>query len=226
MKPSDMIVIVPSRGRPASLEPLAQAWSDTKATAELLIAVDDDDPTLDQYQDESERLALMLSVAPRLRMVGTLNLHAVGEAWSYDAVGFMGDDHRPRTVGWDHRFAETLSGGAGIVYGNDLLQGEKMATAVMMTSDIIETLGYMAPPTFTHLCVDLVWKDWGVGMGRITYLDDVVIEHVHPANGKANLDATYEEVNSSEMVTADSQAYYDYRDNQLQADLEKLRRLP
>ena len=74
----------------------------------------------------------------------------------------MGDDHRPRPAAmpWDARIRECLSGGPGIVYGNDLLQGEKMATAVAMTSDIVTTLGYMCPPAMVHLCVDLVWVAW------------------------------------------------------------------
>ncbi|MEU5431573.1 hypothetical protein AB0H73_39060 [Streptomyces olivoreticuli] len=138
----------------------------------------------------------------------------------------MGDDHRPRTRGWDEHFRTGLHDGPGIVYGNDLLQGEAMATAVAMTSDIVRTLGYMVPPAFIHLCIDLVWMDWGRGMDRITYLDDVILEHMHPANGKAELDAGHIECNSAETVTADSVTYYDYRDNGgLRADLEKLRTL-
>jgi hypothetical protein len=140
----------------------------------------------------------------------------------------MGDDHRPRPAAmpWDARIRTCLSGGPGIVYGNDLLQGEAMATAVAMTSDIVETLSYMAPPALVHLCLDLCWIDWGKGMGRITYLDDMVIEHLHPAASKAEMDAGYEEVNSPEQVSSDSAAYYDYRDNGgLEADLVKLRKL-
>lgn len=138
----------------------------------------------------------------------------------------MGDDHRPRTPGWDDRFRICMSAGPGIVYGNDLLQGEIMATAVAMTSDIVTTLGYMAPPALIHLCLDLVWMDWGRGTGRITYLGDVILEHMHPANGKADIDAGYIECNSSAVSTADATTYYDYRDNGgLQADLEKLRAL-
>jgi hypothetical protein len=84
----------------------------------------------------------------------------------------------------------------------------------------------MAPDCLVHLCLDLVWVDWGKGMGRITYLDDMVIEHLHPANGKAAVDQGYEEANSPEQVSTDSAAYYDYRDNGgLEADLGKLRKL-
>jgi hypothetical protein len=95
-----------------------------------------------------------------------------------------------------------------------------------MTSDIVTTLGYFAPPALVHLCLDLVWLDLGRGLDRITYLPDVVIEHMHPAAGKADVDQGYEEVNSAEQVSSDSAAYIDYRDNGgLEADLTKLRAL-
>jgi hypothetical protein len=231
VKAEDTLMIVPTRGRPHSVAPLVKAWRGTGSQACLLLALDEDDPTLEDYERELFDIhtghdRIYSVVGPRLRMVGTLNLHATTRTDKFAAIGFMGDDHRPRTAGWDQRFATCLSAGAGIVYGNDLLVGEKFPTAVMMTSDIIQTLGYMAPPAFVHLCVDLVWKDWGGRLGRITYLDDVVIEHVHPAVGKATLDAGYKESNSREMVARDSATYYNYRDNGgLEADLAKLKEL-
>src|SRR5439155_4080783 len=111
----------------------------------------------------------------RRRLRGTLNQLAAEHAPSWRNVGFMGEDHRPSTPRWDARFVECLSGGGpGLVYGNDLLMGEAMPTAVAMTSNIVTTLGYMAPPALVHLCIDLAWKDWGEGLGRITYLPDVI----------------------------------------------------
>ncbi|WP_330172972.1 hypothetical protein OG875_04835 [Streptomyces sp. NBC_01498] len=226
----DLLVIIPTRGRPKAVMPIVRAWHETKATADLLFAVDTDDPELAAYKREAAKFKsdgqIRFTFGKRRRLVGTLNAQAVKAAKQYRFLGFMGDDHRPRPAAmpWDARIRECLSGGPGIVYGNDLLQGENMPTAVAMTSDIVTTLGYFAPPAMVHLCVDLVWKDWGVGMQRITYLDDMVIEHLHPANGKAELDAGYEEVNSESMVSADTAAYYDYRDNGgLEGDLVKLR---
>ncbi|WP_372344732.1 hypothetical protein [Streptomyces sp. KL116D] len=228
----DLLVIIPTRGRPQAVPEIVQAWDDTGATADLLFAVDTDDPELAAYKKHAATYKgdgrVRFTFGKRRRLVGTLNQQAVKAAKQYRFLAFMGDDHRPRpaAMAWDARIRECLSGGPGIVYGNDLLQGEKMATAVAMTSDIVATLDYMAPPTLVHLCVDLVWVDWGRGMQRITYLDDMVIEHLHPANGKADVDAGYEECNSSERVASDSAAYYDYRDNGgLEADLVKLRKL-
>jgi hypothetical protein len=229
----DLLVIIPTRGRPHAIPEIMQAWDDTGATADVLFCVDKDDPELAAYKQQAkaytddERVRFVFWA--RKRLCGTLNQAAVKNADDYRFLGFMGDDHRPRPADrpWDERFRECLSGGGpGLVYGNDLLQGENMPTAVVMTSDVVQTLGYFAPPQLVHLCLDLCWLDWGRRLSRITYLHDVVIEHLHPAAGKAQLDAGYEEANSSEQVSSDSAAYYDYRDNGgLEADLDKLRAL-
>ena len=228
----DLLVIIPTRGRPQAVPAIVQAWDDTGATADVLFAVDTDDPELAAYKAHVATLKadsrVRFTFGKRRRLVGTLNTQAVKAAKSYRFLAFLGDDHRPRPAAmpWDARIRECLSGGPGIVYGNDLLQGEAMATAVAMTSDIVTTLGFMVPDCLVHLCADLVWVDWGRGMGRITYLDDMVIEHLHPAAGKAAVDQGYEEANSSEQVSSDSAAYYEYRDGGgLAADLEKLRKL-
>jgi hypothetical protein len=228
----DLLVIIPTRGRPQAVPALVQAWNDTGATADLLFAVDTDDPELAGYKQHAAELKgdgrIRFVFGKRRRLCGTLNQQAVKATKTYRFLAFMGDDHRPRPAAmpWDARIRECLSGGPGIVYGNDLLMGERMPTAVAMTSDIVTTLGFMAPDCLVHLCLDLVWLDYGRGMGRITYLDDMVIEHLHPANGKAEVDQGYEECNSTEQVSADSTAYYDYRDNGgLAADLAKLRKL-
>lgn len=228
----DLLVIILTRGRPQAVMAIARAWHETGATADLLFAVDTDDRELAAYKREAAKFKsdgqIRFTYGKRRRLVGTLNQQAIKAAKQYRFLGFLGDDHRPRKadLAWDARIRECLSGGPGIVYGNDLLQGENMPTAVAMTSDIVTTLGYMSPPTLVHLCVDLCWLEWGRGMGRITYLPDMVIEHLHPANGKAELDQGYEEANSAEQVSSDSAAYYAYRDNGgLEADLAKLRKL-
>lgn len=231
MRAENLLIVIPTRGRPGAIPELVQAWKDTGAEATVIVGLDEDDPTLDEYRSheiDAIGAGFFYHINPRLRLAGTLN-HIVNQysaSKDFTAIGFMGDDHRPRTKGWDQRFAETLSGGAGVVYGNDLLVGDRFPTAVAMTADIPATLGYFCPPGFVHLCLDLVWKDWGEGMGRITYLDDVVIEHMHPANGKAKLDDRYAEVNSTEMVSADTTAYFAYKADFLESDLEKLRQLP
>lgn len=225
---SDLLVIVPSRGRPHNIAELHVAWAETAhRDGRLLVAVDDDDPALPEYQRVCDLIGVELEVGPRLRLTGTLNKVAIEHAPRHKAIAFMGDDHRPRTVGWDTQLMAELDRlGTGFVYGNDLLQGERMATAVAMTSDIVSALGYMAPPQMVHLCLDLVWVEWGKAIDRLAYLPDTVIEHMHPAVGKAVNDSGYDEANSPAQTAADHAAYEAYRLGPLfEADVEKLRAL-
>jgi hypothetical protein len=111
------------------------------------------------------------------------------------------------------------------VYGNDLLQGRALPTQVAMTSDIIRTLGYMAPTTLVHLFFDNFWLSLGSEAGCIRYLPNVIVEHRHPAAGKAALDAGYERVNSVAMQERDEAAWLDYLGEGFVGDVAKVRAL-
>ena len=232
-----MLVIVPSRGRPHNIGRLIDAWRTTGARATLLVAVDDDDPTLPTYRrimeptNDEERQAFQLHVGPRLRLAGTLNELAnerVARAGTldHDIIGFMGDDHKPVTVGWDDHIEAAFSDrGLGVVYGNDCIQGPNLPTAVFMSAAIIRALGYMVPPGLVHMYLDNTWKVWGEGMGRLTYLPHVIIEHLHPIAGKAEWDDRYVEVNAGTQYAADEAAYKNYLATRVTYDLNKLREL-
>jgi hypothetical protein len=205
---SDLLMICPSRGRPENVARLLQAWAELTSSAELLIAVDDDDPQLEDYLALDPVPGSDLVIGPRLRLGPTLNKLAAEYADLYFALGFLGDDHCPRTQGWDERLVEALRElGTGIVYGNDLFQGERLPTAVAMTSDIVRTLGYFVPPGMEHMFLDDYWKGLGQALGRLRYLPEVVIEHLHPIADKAEWDQRYYEVNAPEMYARDRQAF-------------------
>lgn len=231
-----MVVIVPSRGRPANAARLIEAWkATTRGETLLAIVTDADDPEAYAY-DELQlgehghgfigRFILGAVDGQRLRLGGILNRIGYGYATESFArvIGFMGDDCVPRTEGWDLAVTDALTElGSGIVYGNDLLQGEKLPTAAFMTSDIIRTLGWMCPPTLEHLYIDNAWLELGRSMGRLRYLPEVVLEHMHPDAGKAVQDGTYREANAPERDRRDRAAFEAWRSVQLPRDLELLR---
>jgi hypothetical protein len=217
-----LTVLVPSRGRPHNIQQLLESWESTvTGDTHLIVLVDDDDPTLEEYL----KLPVEIRVGPRLRIGGTLNVVAPEIATTSRNIGFMGDDHRPRTKGWDEAFINELDKlKVGVVYGNDLAHGVNLATSVTMTSNIVNTLGYMCVPGSIHLFLDNFWMEIGRGT-NITYFDDVVIEHVHPLFQKAPSDNTYIEANSPEVWGADEITFNNYVATQLQDDLQKLRAL-
>lgn len=222
----ELLMMVPSRNRPASIERLRDAWAaTTTGNSKFIVLVDEDDAHLQQYIALRET-GVDVRVGPRLRIGGTLNAVAPELATTCFAIGFMGDDHVPRTVGWDERFIEALrTVPAGIVYGNDLYHGVNLPTAVAMTANIVTTLGYFSLPNGVHLFLDNFWLAIGKGLNSALYLDDVVLEHVHPNFGKAGWDDTYAEANASATWSADEATYNEYVATQLAVDLEKLRAL-
>lgn len=194
----DLLVIVPSRGRPAAVRELRQAMKATaRAQTDLLVAFDDDDPCAGAYEKQRRAARgnprVLWAHGPRAGLAEWTNRLAAVHAGSYRALASLGDDHRPRTVGWDEKLLAALddTGGTGVAYGDDLLMGERLPTAAVVSSDIVAALGWMCEPSLRHYCVDNVWHVLGASAGCLHYLPDVVIEHLHPLRTGRPPDATY-----------------------------------
>lgn len=229
---TDLVVFCPTYGRPENARRLQAAFAETcEADTKLVFVVELDDPKLDEYRSLVTTRSLWVRHEPdKPGMVAALNWGwSLLESSCYSlsdcpwGVGFMGDDHLPKTKGWDRRYVDSILSGNAVVWGNDLIQGEKMPTQVALSSDIPLALGYMAPKEFFHLCIDLVWKDWGEGLGRLEYLPDVIVEHLHPSASKGEWDDNYERVNDSDVVQRDSDTYFEWKRSRLPRELEGLR---
>ena len=220
-----MLTIVPTRGRCDNAMRLFEAINATADFTELIFAIDADDVA--EYGDLMHATAgvnnVKIVIAARMGMNGTLNHWANWMAPDYDYICFMGDDHLPITKGWDTKLAEAIGDKAGIAYGNDLLQGENLPTAVVMSTKIIRALGFMSPPALKHLFLDNFWLAIGKALGNSTYCSDVVIEHLHYINGKAAHDERYAAVNNAEMHNADEAIFAEYMANEFADAVESVR---
>ena len=193
------LVILPTRSRPENAERCINALKEHSVMSDFIIAIDDDQADLYPRLDD-----VIYEVNPRLRMNGTLNLVANKYADKYETIFFLGDDHLVQTPNWDEYLSKAIAEkGYGLAYGNDLLQGAKLATAVMMSTNIIKAVGYMAPPKLVHLFMDNYWMILGHELNSLWYFDQVIIEHLHPIAHKSGWDEQYREVNSHEIGEAD-----------------------
>lgn len=255
-------VIVPSRGRPHTLPEMCEAFRSTctandlrEQTTRLTFVVDDDDPTLPQYQ-HAQRLIQrypdnfdwarwgktggpLTPVMPHIIIHNTAeNGRGMSAALNHTArwlvrdyfetvIGFMGDDHRPRTKGWDTAYLEAITklGGTGIVYGDDGFQGRNLPTQVAISADIVRELGHMAPDALKHLYLDNYWRELGQDADCLFYLPHVMVEHMHPAAGKADMDDNYRRVNTDEIDRHDYAVLAAYREERLPADIARVRAL-
>lgn len=211
----ETMYLVPTRGRPENALRLAHAFTETaSADARLVFLVDDDDPKLTEYHNvltgtATDGLRFGYQVGPRLRLGGTLNLWAPRYALDYGAIGFMGDDHLPITQNWDQELAaEIMRNSGGLAYGNDLIQGANLPTAVLMDAAIVRALGYMVPPGLTHMYLDNFWRDLGQALGKLAYRADVIIQHLHPLTQQVAWDEGYIEV--AQFMGPDDDIYQEF----------------
>ena len=212
------LVIIPARGRPDKAETAFAALAQLSTISDFMIGLDDDDA--ENYREIS---GVIREVNPRLKMNGTLNLLVKKYQDNYETITFMGDDHLVRTEGWDEKlYAPIKERGFGISYANDLFQGENLPTMVMMSTNISKTLGFFAPPKLIHLFMDNFWKLFGQVTNCLSYHPDVIVEHMHYMAGKSQVDAQYQEVNSSTVSNHDAEVFRDYCTYELKEDAIKV----
>jgi glycosyltransferase involved in cell wall biosynthesis len=202
-----MCVVVPSRGRPENADRLAKAFIDTNTEADLYFIVDNDDSRWVEYTNHDRYKVLPADnktggCAASLN-TGAVYLLDITKFPFYDYFVFMGDDHLPRTQSWDKAFMEALGHNTGIVYGDDLLQGANLPTAFGMSRDLVDELRGMTFPGCIHLFFDNFVKQLGLDLDYLKFLPDVIIEHLHPVAGKAEMDEGYARVNQPKWYEQD-----------------------
>jgi hypothetical protein len=206
-----ILVITPSRGRPARL---AHMITETLRTSgpgtHIAVAADDDDPELAGYETLREVTRktgrVLWHYGPRRTMAAWTNrIAALPRAARYPYLASLGDDHIPHDTRddqgrrWDEALIAAIEagGGTGIAYGDDGHQHERLPTAPVISADIPRVLGWLVLPGIRSKFCDDAWRDLGDLAGCLHYVPGVVIEHVHPDAGKAGYDTTYAEGNAS-----------------------------
>lgn len=225
-----LVLLCPSRGRPAKAAGLARAVARTARPGftRLVFVLDYDDPELDAYlaglRTGDPGLLVMVTRPGGPRKMGpVLNWAAAQYASARGYLGFMGDDHLPHTGWWDSRLCAAIGEAPGVAYGNDLFQGAALPTAVVLSSVIVRVLGYMSPPPLEHLWIDDFWYTLGEAT-HLEYLPDVIIEHQHPAAGKAAADENYLRTGMSPaLMQADGQRWERWKRETWPEDLKRLR---
>ena len=204
------LILVPTRGRPHNAIEVLKCHKEFSCRSDLLFIVDTDDEELINYRS-AVGVENIVEIENKTRgMAYPVNVAAKKYANEYEYFTFIGDDHRLRTPDWDIALMRAIGNRPGLSYGNDLLQGENLPTAVMMSAAIVRALGGMVPPKLKHLYLDNFWKALGNDLGNLAYLPGVVIEHLHPVAGKAEWDEGYRAVNAREVYSFDALMFDNY----------------
>lgn len=207
-------ILLPTRGRPKNFERFVQACYATADDWHLYVRLDNDDPSVTDYDWTLDECGHEVSVfhGDRTGFAASLNeLAAHAERDGVSHVGMFGDDVVPETPEWDLRLVAGLGSDLGVAYGDDGLR-EKHApdlpTHYVTQIEVYRRLGYLAPPTIRHLFLDNVARDVGRYLKNFVYVP-VRITHLHPwQEGEHLHDTTYAEGGRNpELRRADQMAY-------------------
>jgi hypothetical protein len=219
----DLLVLLPVRGRPANLARFREAFAATATRGtDLLVIMDADDDSYNGQLGPGSDVTAM--ICDRMPTGPKVNAAAAKHAGSYSALMFMGDDNVPVTPGWDALLLEACAH-SGMAFANDLSgHAGLLPCSAMMTSDIVQALGWMALPSVSHFFMDNVWLELGQRAGCLTYLPGVVIDHRHPVWGKAASDELYDTARPL-YWEHDEAAFSAWKAGQMAADVETVKGL-
>jgi protein-L-isoaspartate O-methyltransferase len=186
---------------------------------ELVVYVSEDDPSLKEYQKILRDANCVTGKS--LTMCEVLNHVSCDLFPGIPYYQEVNDDHVYRTSGWDKILMSAIESrgkGWGIAYGFT----EHLPTAVMVSGNIVRTLGYFCYDKIKHMYLDNYLKELGEGIGRFFHVPEVMIEHMHVAFGKGPQDDVYIQVYNAQNTALGEQAYHDWANNHKSQDIGKV----
>ena len=100
---------------------------------------------------------------------------------------------------------------------------ENACRNVIMDSNIITKLGFMAPACLRHFYNDNFWHNLGSTLQTLAYFKDVKVNHNHYLNNRSEYDKIYEIAYSDNKMQEDSLRYSNYMMLEFERDLSKLK---
>lgn len=215
-----LLVLCPTKGRPAAAAATYASFLGTRSrsvdTHILFIIGDDEDPIL--YN------GLPLLVVPHRTWMNEVLAEAVDLILRYDLpdiLGFVGDDNRFVTVGWDTKVSAVLADG-GFAYCNDHLRPD-LPTHVFVTTNIVKRLGWFGLPGLWHLYLDNVWRVLGTKTGSLHYLPYVILQHLNPLTGMGQMDDIFRASNAPAVYEHDQAVFAEWVATRAEGDIETVR---
>ena len=196
-------ILTPTRNRPNNCERFIRSVYNTcwvRGDVELLFYVDSDDPALDIY--------LELQALCHTEFVGLHDVKfvvgepmSVSKSWNILAEKCVGDimimgndDLVYKTQGWDDVLEKRLielNDPYYLTWFNDGINSDRHCAFPVISREWYETLGYFSPGVFNFGYNDTWVYDIAKRVGKLNYMNDILVEHLHFSVGKSNMDDTY-----------------------------------
>lgn len=204
-------LLFPSAGRPHLFRQALQSLRDTTKGHDIeIIAVIDG--CMENVETAKEFDAALIDFSNKKR----------GALWAWNRCLFHSDGDIIVPAGDDHLFHPgwldyaleshlTRLRGYGVVGMNDLAYDGNLQVATMFLFDraycMNEMGGVFAPPMYNYYCIDLEWNEKAKILGRYYWDSRSVVEHVHSAHGKRELDSIDREKMDSGWMEEDNKIF-------------------
>ncbi len=177
-----MLIKWPTRARPQLFrERFAQYRQDE--TAEFLITIDVDDPTMNNpamlgWLDEQPRTTVRIGNSKSKVQACNDGLNEM--PWegivmlASDDMAVQYDDYAKRIT---HLFNEIFPDGDGVLHLNDGRVGPVLNTLAIMDRKWFNRFGYVYCPAYVSLYCDQELQDVSESLGRARYVDNVIVKH-------------------------------------------------
>ena len=168
----------------------------------FLISLDEDDPQKDKYLRFLE--GINVNFLTVIWGQSDSKIHACNrdlnkfEEW--DIILLISDDMHVKFDGWDNviradfqKFHPDLD---GCLWYHDGSIQKVISTLTCMGRKYFDRFGYIYYPAYKSFFCDNEYTDVAMSIGKMTFIDKVIIKHEHPANNaRVKSDALYERNN-------------------------------
>lgn len=193
----DYSIIIPTKNRAIAVNELLESifsTSDNFEKVEICFYIDNDD-------NESKTCILQLieKYGKNIKYTSSEKKLNLSQMWNYayenistgEILMLCADDIRFRTKSWDtiikNEFLK-VNDKILLVFGDDLIQNEKLATHSFIHRKWVDISGFWLPPYFCADYVDTWLDDVARKINRIKYLPNVITEHMHFSVNKSKYD--------------------------------------
>lgn len=193
----DISIIVPTKNRATSVMELVESiyvTSDNFEKVEICFYIDPDD-----RNSEECILHLINLCGKNIKYTSSQEKLNLSQMWNYaydnistgEIIMLCADDIRFRSKSWDtavkNEFA-SVDDKILVLFGDDLLQNERLATHSFVHRRWIEVSGFWLPPYFCADYVDTWIDEVARNIKRLVYLPYVITEHMHYSINKSAFD--------------------------------------
>ncbi len=170
---------------------------------EFLVTIDIDDKSMNTAP-VMNRLAgygnLKYQIVQHVSKIYAVNTGIEGQ--KFDILFIVSDDMIPQVYGFDNiirsDFSKHFPDLTGCLWYNDGFQKDNVNTLQIMGRRWYERFGYVYYPGYKSLFSDVEYQDVAKRLGKIVYIDNVIVRHEHPNYGFGKYDSHYRMNNTNE----------------------------